>query len=57
MCADDVRRELKRAYRTIFSSEHTVSKGLDKLENGEISVSEVRRLVDFVRSSDRGVTT
>ncbi|MFW6200664.1 MAG: acyl-ACP--UDP-N-acetylglucosamine O-acyltransferase [Gemmatimonadota bacterium] len=55
--SEEVRRALKQAYRTIFSSEHTVSRGLDKLESDDISFPEVQRLVDFVRSSERGVTT
>lgn len=54
---NEVRRGLKKAYRTIFNSQHTVSKGLTKLEEGEIDLAEVQRLVDFVRSSERGVTT
>jgi len=55
--AEDVRRSLKRAYRTIFNSQHTVSQGLAEVEESEFEAPEVQRLVDFVRSSDRGVTT
>lgn len=55
--SEEVRRDLKQAYRTIFNSQHTVSKGLTKVEEGEIDLPEVQCLVDFVRSSDRGVTT
>ena len=54
---EDVRRSLKQAYRTIFNSQHPGSRGLTAVEESELDVPEVQRLVDFVRSSDRGVTT
>lgn len=54
---DRTRKLLKKAYRTIFQSDHTISRGLDEVETSLDEVPEVGRLVEFIRSSERGVTT
>ena len=54
---EETRRALKRAYRTVFQSDHTISRGLETVEEEMDQVPEVRRFVDFIRSSERGVTT
>ena len=47
--------ELKRAYRLFFRSELNVSQALEKA-NSELHMSgEVKKFVDFVASSERGV--
>lgn len=53
----ETRRALKDAYRTIFQSDHTISRGLEAVEGNGDLLPEIRRLVDFIRSSERGVTT
>lgn len=55
--SETTRRALKKAYRTIFQSEHTISKGLEKAEEELRDSEEVRRFVHFIRTSERGVTT
>ncbi|MEJ2541345.1 MAG: acyl-ACP--UDP-N-acetylglucosamine O-acyltransferase [Gemmatimonadota bacterium] len=54
----EVRKELKQAYRFVFMSGLTVSKGMEKAaaELDVASMEEVSRLLDFIRTSERGVT-
>ncbi len=47
---------LKRAYTTLFRSKLRLADALDALEADADKVEEVRYFVDFVRSSERGVT-
>ena len=53
--------ELKRAYKVIYRSGHTMAGAVEELENaaGEpdkgVNCAEVRRLVDFIKSTKRGV--
>jgi len=54
---EETRRLLKKAYRIVFQSEHTISQGLDVLESNGDLLPEVRTFVEFIRSSERGVTT
>ena len=55
----EVRQALKRAYRAIFMSGLNVSQGLEKavVEAGPDPAPEVGRLLDFIRTSERGITT
>lgn len=55
----EVRQALKRAYRAVFMSGLNVSQGLEKAvaEAGSTPPVEVTRLLEFIRSSERGVTT
>lgn len=57
----DALLELKRAYRVIYRSGHTVAGAIEVLESSEseegkgVNCPEVRRLVDFIRATTRGV--
>lgn len=55
--SDDTRKALKRAYRILFNSSLTLSEALEKVESEVESSPEVRHLLDFVRSSERGVVS
>ena len=52
---EDVRMELKRAYRLFFNSELTITQALERVREDFPGVGEVDRLVDFVSQSQRGV--
>lgn len=47
--------ELKRAYRTIYRSGHTMKHALEELKKTEWDCEEVTKLAEFIRSSKRGV--
>ncbi len=50
-------RALKKAYRIIFRSALTVQKALGTLKEDEISrIPEVQHLIDFIQSSERGIS-
>lgn len=49
-------RGLKRAYRSLFRSDQHLGRALERLE-AEDPIPEVETLIEFVRSSERGVTT
>lgn len=53
--AEPVVRELKRAYRLLFRSEHNVSQGLERARAECEALPEVTRFLDFVARSERGV--
>ncbi len=53
--SDSVVKELKRAYRLMFRSEHNVSQGLLRARAECEPLSEVTRFLDFVEQSERGV--
>jgi UDP-N-acetylglucosamine acyltransferase len=53
---DERIRALKRAYRSLFRSEEHLGRALDELEAGE-TTDEVDEMIEFVRASERGVTT
>ncbi len=48
-------KELKRAYRLLFRSEHNVSQGLVRARAECESLPEVTRFLDFIEHSERGV--
>ncbi len=52
---DAVVKELKRAYRLMFRSEHNVSQGLIRARAECEALPEVTRFLDFVEQSERGV--
>ncbi len=54
-CSRDAIAALRRAYHLIFVEARTVSQGLDKVETELGNVPEVAHLVEFVRSSKRGI--
>lgn len=47
--------DLKRAYRTIYRSGHTMVRALEEIDSMESQSEHVARLVEFIRSSKRGV--
>lgn len=53
----EVRKALKQAYRTLFQSDVNLSKALDRVEGDVARVPEVRHLIEFIRASERGITT
>ncbi len=53
----DVRRSLKQAYKITFKSNLNISQGLRRVEEEVEQMPEVRRFVEFIRESERGVTT
>lgn len=53
---DETVKELKKTYRALFQTKETLATVLEKLRNSpEYEILEVRKLVDFVASSERGV--
>ncbi len=55
--SEEVRKALKRTYRILFSSDVNLSKALDRAETEVQGVPEVRHLIEFIRASERGITT
>lgn len=57
----DALLELKRAYKVIYRSGHTMAGALEELESAAsepgkgVNCPEVRRLVDFIKATTRGV--
>jgi UDP-N-acetylglucosamine acyltransferase len=47
---------LKKAYKTIFRSGHTIDEAIRKALDEFPESSEVNILVEFIRSSKRGIT-
>lgn len=47
--------ELKRAYRIIYRSGHTLRGALDEIESKQWDSAHVGKLVDFIRAAKRGV--
>ncbi len=50
-----VRSALKKAYRLTFASKLNVSQGLEQVEAEVEQIPEVRRFVEFIRGSERGI--
>lgn len=48
---------LRDAYRKIFQSELNVGRAVEEISSLEDAPEEVRRLVEFIRASRRGITT
>jgi UDP-N-acetylglucosamine acyltransferase len=55
--SDEVRQALKQAYRILFQGTENLSSALDRAEREVAGIPEVKHLIQFVRSSERGVTT
>ncbi|HET9948350.1 MAG TPA: acyl-ACP--UDP-N-acetylglucosamine O-acyltransferase [Longimicrobiales bacterium] len=55
--SEEVRRALKQAYRILFQSGERLSLALERAEAEVPSIPEVKHLIQFVRSSERGVTS
>lgn len=54
--SDDVRRELKRAYRLFFASAHNTTQALAVAQQELRMTPEVETFLDFFRNSERGVS-
>lgn len=52
-----VRRRLKMAYRILFQSGLNVSQGVARAEEEIDLIPEVRHFLDFIRNSERGITS
>jgi UDP-N-acetylglucosamine acyltransferase len=52
----DVRAALKRAYRTVFQSDLNVTRGVQRAREEAGEVREVEHFLDFIQSSERGIT-
>lgn len=55
--SQEVRSALKRTYRMLFQGDDNLSKALDRAEDEVAGVPEVRHLIQFIRGSERGITT
>jgi UDP-N-acetylglucosamine acyltransferase len=53
---EDVRMELKRAYRLLYRSSLNVTQALVRMESELRPLPEIRTFIDFVRHSERGIT-
>jgi UDP-N-acetylglucosamine acyltransferase len=53
----DVRKPLKRAYRVLFKSNLSLSTALEVAEVEVDQIPEVRHLLQFIRTSERGITS
>lgn len=55
--SSEVRAALKQAYRLLFQGTENLSAALDRAEREVAGIPEVKHLIQFIRSSERGVTT
>jgi UDP-N-acetylglucosamine acyltransferase len=55
--SEDVKRSLKKTYQVLFQSKLTLTHALDVAAEEVEQIPEVRHLLTFIRSSERGVTT
>ena len=53
---EDVVRMLKECYRIVFRNETPLKEALEQAESQLGEVKEVKILLDFIRSSERGIT-
>ena len=53
----ETRTALKQAYRILFNSRLNISQALRRAEEVVVGIPEVRHLLEFVRTSRRGITT
>jgi len=55
--SEETRRALKQAYRILFQGDENLSQAVRRAEEEVVGIPEVRHLLQFIRSSERGVTT
>ena len=55
--SEDVKQVLKQTYQVLFQSKLTMTRALDLAETEVHQIPEVRHLLTFIRSSERGVIT
>jgi UDP-N-acetylglucosamine acyltransferase len=54
--SEDVRKALKQAYRILFGSSLNLSQALARADQEVVMMPEVRHLLQFIRSGERGIT-
>jgi len=54
--SEEAQAALKQAYKILFREGLTIPNGLSKIESDLAPLPELRRLVDFVRASERGIS-
>ena len=54
--SDEAQTALRQAYKIFFREELSIPNALAKIETEVPSLPEVQHLVQFIRSSERGVT-
>ena len=54
--SEEAQAALRQAYKILFREGLTISNALTRLENEVTRLPEVQHLIDFVKSSERGVT-
>lgn len=54
--SDNVQAALKQAYRLLFREGMTISKALERIEKELPAMPEIQRLVQFTRTSERGIS-
>jgi UDP-N-acetylglucosamine acyltransferase len=54
--SDEVRRALKTSYRILFQSGLNTTQGLQRVEAEVLPIPEVGHLLEFIRTSERGIT-
>lgn len=55
--SQEVRVALKKTYRILFQGDVNLTKALNRAEEEVAGVPEVRHLIQFIRASERGITT
>jgi UDP-N-acetylglucosamine acyltransferase len=55
--SDEDRRALKQTYRVLFQGNENMSRAVERAEREVPAIPEVRHLLEFIRASERGVTT
>lgn len=53
----ETRRALKQAYRILFQADEALSRAVGRVEQEVPGIPEVKHLLQFIRSSERGITT
>ncbi len=54
---EEARRRIEEAYRILYQSGRNVTQALEALEKSLPAAEELRRMIDFIRASRRGICT
>ena len=55
--SEETRRALKQAYRLLFKGEESLTQAVGRVEREVPGIPEVKHLLQFIRASERGITT
>ena len=55
--SEETRRALKQAYRILFQGDERLSLAVERVDREVVAIPEVKHLLQFIRSSERGITT